>query len=127
MGKIGNLLIKGDLIMYKDKVHKVLDTLGLGFYELDKISYPVNKNELSSIPLTSNILEKNEWIKIENSHFENSYYKDMNGKLIYISITSENFFAVDIFNAPTIRIKYVHQLQHFLFGIEENTNLNIEI
>lgn len=63
MGKIGNLLIKGDLIMYKDKVHKVLDTLGLGFYELDKISYPVNKSELSSIPLTSNILENNGWKK----------------------------------------------------------------
>lgn len=56
--------IKGDIVMYDNKIHTIMDTLGLNNYELSYIRHPVNRAELSGVPLTPEILEKNEWKSI---------------------------------------------------------------
>lgn len=34
--------IKGDIVMYDNKIHTIMDTLGLNNYELPYISHPVH-------------------------------------------------------------------------------------
>ena len=51
--------IVDDVVMYKNKIHTIIDTLGLNNYELSYIRHPVNQAELSGVSLTPEILEKN--------------------------------------------------------------------
>lgn len=53
--------IKGDIVMYNNKIHTIMDTLGVNNYELSCISHPVHQLELSGVPVTPEILEKNGW------------------------------------------------------------------
>ena len=53
--------IKGDIVMYDNKIHTIMDTLGVNNYELSYISHPVHQLELSGVPITPEILEKNGW------------------------------------------------------------------
>lgn len=53
--------IKGDIVMYDSKIHTIMDTLGVNNYELSCIEHPVHQLELSGVPLTPEILEKNGW------------------------------------------------------------------
>ena len=62
--------IKGDIVMYDNKIHTIMDTLGVYNYELSYISYPVNQLKLSGVSITPEILEKNGWDK-DNSKFMN--------------------------------------------------------
>lgn len=55
--------IKGDIVMYDNKIHTIMDTLGVNNYELSYISHPVHQLELSGVPITPEILEKNGWVK----------------------------------------------------------------
>ena len=47
--------------MYDSKIHTIMDTLELNNYELSYIEHPVHQLELSGVPLTPEILEKNGW------------------------------------------------------------------
>ena len=55
--------IVGDIVMYKNRIHTIIDTLGLNNYELSYVRHPVNRAELSGVLLTKEILEKNGWSK----------------------------------------------------------------
>ena len=57
--------IKGDIVIYDNKIHTIMDTLGVNNYELSYIEHPVQQLELSGVPLTPEIIEKNGW-KIED-------------------------------------------------------------
>ena len=116
--------IKGDIVMYDNKIHTIMDTLGVNNYELSYVEHPVHQLELSGVPLTPEILEKNGWKhKKEFGEYwfvpRNEDYEllalDKVGEewTIYIEENSSNFE----------NIKFVHQLQHLLFGL----NLNHEI
>ena len=47
--------------MYDNKIHTIMDTLELNNYELSYISHQVHQLELSGVPITPKILEKNGW------------------------------------------------------------------
>ncbi len=51
--------IIGDIVMYKNRIHTIIDTLGLNNYELSYVRHSVNQAELSGVPLTLEILERN--------------------------------------------------------------------
>ena len=50
--------IKGDIVMYDNKIHTIMDTLGVNNYELSYVEHPVHQLELSGVPVTPEILEK---------------------------------------------------------------------
>ncbi len=60
--------------MYDNKIHTIMDTLGVNNYELSYIEHPVHQLELSGLTLTPEILEKNGWNQevmsrgVKNSH-----------------------------------------------------------
>ena len=130
--------IKGDIVMYDNRIHTIMDTLELNNYELSYIGHPVHQLELSGVPITPEILEKNGWKKevmsigVKNSHWV--YTKPDIEEYGYFPILIEkgigDEFDVYPFTDNNVckqiaYIKYVHQLQHLLFGL--NINYKMEV
>ena len=130
--------IKGDIVIYDNKIHTIMDALGVNNYELSYISHPVHQLELSGVPITSEILEKNGWKKevmnrgIKNRHWvytkpdieEYGYFP------IYIEKGIGYEFDVYPFTDNNVckqiaYIKYVHHLQHILFGLGLNHKMEV--
>ena len=126
--------IVDDIVMYKNKIHTIIDIIGLNNYELSYISHPVNRLELSGVPITSEILEKNGW-KFLKHHERNSYddvswdsyHKPAETNISVIFYQEEEAFfpflyAQEISEKP---IRYIHQLQHLLFGLGLNSEMEV--
>lgn len=117
--------IKGDIVMYDNKIHTIMDTLGVNNYELSYIEHPVNQLELSGVPITPEILKKNEWRKTKESFKTQSYYKKNFGVNVMTIITINGYFRV-VYNITHIRyIQYVHELQHLFFGLGLNSEMEV--
>lgn len=122
--------IKGDIVMYENKIHTIIDKLELNNYELSYIEHPVHQLELSGVPLTPEILEKNGWdfigykMDFSGSMF-NIYSKhDILPYLYYYYATKS--FSVSIHGKIVLpNIKYIHELQHLLFGIGLNSEMEV--
>ena len=118
--------IKGDIVMYDNKIHTIMDTLGVNNYELSYISHPVNQLELSGVPITPEILEKNGWEKDEEASFKTQlYYKKKVGVRTIFVIIKEETSRV-IYDSACLRIiQYYHELQHLLFGLGINHEIEV--
>lgn len=143
--------IPGDLVMVKesalqfakDKIFKVISSLSGGFVKVvmlndSSTTYSISNNAVRPIPLTPEILEKNGWVKevmsrgVKNSHWvytkpdieEYGYFP------IYIEKGIGDEFDVYPFTDNNVcnqiaYIKYVHQLQHLLFGLGINHEMEV--
>lgn len=127
--------IKGDIVMYNNKIHTIMDILGVNNYELSYIEHPVHQLELSGVSITTEILEKNGWkrnggqysftfkpyvgYKVELIGFFVEMFKDVHDMLKhrYFQITHENKVICGCF--------YVHELQHLLFGLGLNPETEV--
>lgn len=79
------------------------------------------KEEISPIPLTPEILEKNGWKKPDGF---DSYWLDKIGLLQDGDVWNSALGSIKI--AVTLgNIQYVHQLQHFLFGLRLNYEMEV--
>lgn len=125
--------IPGDLVMVKksalqfakDKTFRVISSLSGGFVKVvmlndSSTTYSISNNSVRPIPLTPEILEKNGWF--EDSFLDNykSFYKnDRNYPSLHGQQTKDGYIYDVDFGEETIitNIKYVHQLQHLLFGL----------
>lgn len=118
--------IKGDIVMYDNKIHTIMDTLGVNNYELSYIEHPVNQLELSGVPLTPEILEKNGWEKDEEASFKTQLYyrKKVGVRTIFVIIKEETSRV--IYDSTCLRIiQYFHELQHLLFGLGLNSEMEV--
>lgn len=127
--------IKGDIVMYDNKIHTIMDILGVNNYELSCVEHPVHQLELSGVSITTEILEKNGWkrnggqysftfkpyvgYKVELIGFFVEMFKDVHDMLKhrYFQITHENKVIYGCF--------YVHELQHLLFGLGLNSEMEV--
>lgn len=155
MASFGLILIKskrmeqkyiiGDLVKYKvgglEFIAEITNTSKYGYCfkgVSDDISGTLCKEFAKDIPLTTEILEKNGWEKkvmsrgVMNSHLvytkpdieEYGYFP------IYIEKGIGDEFDVYPFTGNHIctqiaYIKYVHQLQHLLFGLGLNSEMEV--
>lgn len=138
--------IPGDLVYnHKREVIRITSSYLKGsrlfYYKTDEIGGSIGcmlEEALKPIPLTPEILEKNEWKKevmsrgITNSHWvytkpdieEYGYFP------IYIEKGIGDEFDVYPFTDNHVctqitYIKYVHQLQHLLFGLGLNSEMEV--
>lgn len=89
------------------------------------------KEEISPIPLTPEILEKNGW-KIEDVN-PHDFSNIVSNGVMYRAIKDKEilFFqkGASVFTCPLnwrkIEIRYVHQLQHLLFGLGLNSEMEV--
>ena len=137
--------IVGDLVKYKvgglEFIAEITNTSKYGYCfkaVSDDISGTLCKEFAKDIPLTTEILEKNGWVKevmnrgVKNSHLvytkpdieEYGYFP------IYIEKGIGDEFDVYPFTDNQVctqiaYIKYVHQLQHLLFGLGLNSEMEV--
>lgn len=113
--------IVNDIVMYENRIHTIINTLGLNNYELSYIRHQVNRAELSGVPLTLEILEKNGWKKPDGF---DSYWLGKIGLLqdgdVWHSAIGSTRLAITHGN-----IQYVHELQHLLFGLRINSKMEV--
>ena len=119
--------IVDDIVMYKNKIHTIIDTLRLNNYELSYVRHSVNQAELSGVPLTHEILEKNGW-RTQNRWY---YYLDVaEGFISYIGIdfkhkSNKGHLYIEVNGNNMVEIQYCHELQHFLFGLGINHEMEV--
>ena len=142
------LYIPGDLVMVKksalqfakDKIFKVISSLSGGFVKVvmlndSSTTYSISNNAVRPIPLTSEILEKNGWernggqysftfkpyvgYKVELIGFFIEMFKDEHDMLKY------KYFQIFLENKNIYGCFYVHQLQHLLFGLGLNSEMEV--
>lgn len=126
--------IPGDLVMVKksalqfakDKIFKVISSLSGGFVKVvmlndSSTTYSISNNAIRPIPITPEILEKNGWKKPDGF---DSYWLDKMGLLqegdTWHSALGSTKIAITLGN-----ILYVHQLQHLIFGLELNSEMEV--
>ena len=135
-GKIGFVTIT---FLRRKGCYSLVVFIGKGFQGSSKDDWIQTYNdEVSPIPLTSEILEMNGWVKevmsrgVKNSHWvytkpdieEYGYFP------IYIEKGIGDEFDVYPFTdnhdcKQIAYIKYVHQLQHILFGLGLNSEMEV--
>lgn len=83
------------------------------------------KEEISPIPLTPEFLEKNGWKKSKINDCAYFYYKDG----FFLTYTSKDdkfwFDDFDYSSSICVELPYVHRLQHLLFGLGLNSEMEV--
>ena len=130
--------IPGDLVMVKnpslqfakDKIFKVISSLSGGFLKIvmlndSSTTYSISNNAIRPIPLTTEILDKNGWKKSKINDCAYFYYKDG----LFLTYTSKDdkfwFDDFDYSSSICVYIPYVHSLQHLLFGLGINSEMEV--
>lgn len=129
--------IPGDLVIYTSLIKEPIAEI----CEVHETSYTikfmhgnsviVENREIKPIPITIEILEKNGW-KIEDVN-PNDLSNIVSKGIIYRAIKGKEilFFqkGASVFTCPLnwrkIEIRYVHELQHLLFGLKLNSEMEI--
>lgn len=121
-------LIIGDLVLYFGKVFSILKVdpeTELSIIEDARHFEKANINDLSPIPLTPNILEKNGWKKSKINDCAYFYYKDG----VFLTYTSKDgkfwFDDFDYSSGICVELPYIHSLQHLLFGLGINHEMEV--
>ena len=130
--------IPGDLVMVKEsalqfakyKIFKVISSLSGGFIKVvmlndSSTTYSISNNAIRPIPLTTEILDKNGWNKSKINDCAYFYYKDG----LFLTYTSKDdkfwFDDFDYSSSICVYIPYVHSLQHLLFGLGINSEMEV--
>lgn len=118
--------IIGDIVMYKNRIHTIIDTLGLNNYELSYVRHSVNQAELSGVPLTPEILQKNGWKPTKESLGHSFKYKKYPRFALWSINDKWNFTIDGVMVCNTLScLCYVHELQHLLFGLGLNSDMEV--
>lgn len=143
------LYIPGDLVMVKksalqfakDKIFKVISSLSGGFVKVvmlnnSSTTYSISNNAVCPIPLTPEILEKNGWDKEGKDGSDFSLSEAFMGgdeddednytcfQLYYQN--NNDGWVIDMRGEPLkFEVHYVHELQHLLFGLGINHEMEV--
>lgn len=122
---MGQKYIVGDIVMYKNRIHTIIDTLKLNNYELSYVRHSVNRVELSGVPLTPEILEKNGWKNFSAGYY---LYLSPNEEGAGIGLSSQTGYVWKaLIGRHLLRgnINSVSDLQHLLFGLGINSKMEV--
>lgn len=127
------LYIQGDLVTnkYYTKVLIVIKTVKNMVYTRNRDAftdtYLSHKDDVVPMLLTPEILEKNGW-RTQNRWY---YYLDVaEGFISYIGIdfkhkSNKGHLYVEVDGNNMVEIQYCHELQHFLFGLGLNSEMEV--
>ena len=130
--------IPGDLVSVYVGVKKyIVEVIGIkteNEVPLYQIKFPngeiqyADKDNTVPIPLTPEILEKNGWRELKSKRY--TWWKTRLDGFYYFIKPNKDYPSVwELCRGNTRyrfkKIKYVHQLQHFLFGLDLNSDMNL--
>lgn len=124
--------IEGDVVMYDNKVMVVKEPRDGSHFDLScpkegLVYCLVDIDEIKPVRLTPEILEKNGW-RTQNRWY---YYLDVaEGFISYIGIdfkhkSNKGHLYVEVDGNNMVEIQYCHELQHFLFGLGINHEMEV--
>ena len=124
--------IIGDVVMYDNKIMVVKEPRDGSHFDLscpkEGLVYCfVDIEEIKSVRLTPEILEKNGW-RTQNRWY---YYLDVaEGFISYIGIdfkhkSNKGHLYVEVNGNNMVEIQYCHELQHLLFGLGLNSEMEV--
>jgi len=129
-----NKYIPGDLAMINGDIVKIMAVCfnyNLNIIQNYDVMFPngnIYKYEaesLKELPLTQEILEKNGWEKSKIYDCAYFYYKDG----LFLTYTSKDgkfwFDDFDYSSSICVELPYVHSLQHLLFGLGINHEMEV--
>lgn len=116
--------IIGDVVEYDNKIMVVKEPRDGSHFDLycpkEGLVYCfVGVDEIKPVSLTFDILQKNGW-----EHLDDVYFKDYPQRKLVVS-DGEACIINESCSLFLCKAEYVHQLQHLLFGL--NINLEIEV
>lgn len=127
--------IPGDLVMVnesalrfaKDKIFKVISSLSGGFVKVvmlndSSTTYSISNNAVRPIPLTPERLKKNGWKKFKRPYSSDYCYRRKGYPTLNIRSEKEVYFH---WGDQDESITTVHQLQHLLFGLGINHEMEV--
>lgn len=123
--------IPGDLV-YIPKFGNTYTIMSSGnYYEALDANYNdvvIEYTDIVPIPLTSEILDKNKWKRLKTKRY--TWWKARFDGCYYFIKPNKDYPSVwELCRGKTKhrfkKIRYVHQLQHFLFGLELNSDMNL--
>lgn len=122
--------IVGDIVMYKNRIHTIIDILASNGHELSYVRHPVSPGRLSGVPLTPEILEKNGWVKDTHRHCLDEMpaeaYEKKDFPLTHFNVTFGKKRIQASHDCLFVRnLKYVSDLQHLLFGLGLNSEMEV--
>lgn len=130
--------IPGDLVSVYVGVEKyIVKVIGIKTENevfLYQIKFPngeiqyADKDNIVPIPLTPEILDNNKWKRLESKRY--TWWRIRLDSVYYFIKPNKDYPSVwELCRGNTRcrfkKIKYVHQLQHFLFGLELNSDMNL--
>ena len=134
--------IKGDLVMIKAEPGNFRNGVVCKFdkYKFDKyngdqvllnkanslVDFLVKSDQIAPVPLTSEILDKNDFGAKQIGLHEFLLYNEDNDMYLEWSDLDNRYTYNDFCRSKNfITIKYVHELQHLLFGLGLNHEMDI--
>lgn len=123
--------IVGDLVrytsLYKEPVAEICEVRETSYLIrfMNGNFAKVTSKEIKPIPLTKEILKKNGWKKSKINDCAYFYYKDG----LFLTYTSKDgkfwFDDFDYSSSICVELPYVHSLQHILFGLNINHEMEV--
>ena len=124
--------IVGDVVMYDNKIMVIKEPRDGSHFDLscpkEGLVYCfVGVEDIKPVVLTPEILEKNRW-RTQNRWY---YYLDVaEGFISYIGIdfkhkSNKGHLYVEVDRNNMVEIQYCHELQHFLFGLGINYEMEV--
>lgn len=118
-GKIGIVTIT---FLRRKGCYSLVVFIGKGFQGSSKDDWIQTYNdEVSPIPLTPDILEKNGWKSINGKYA----LKIKNANYVVLEFTEDGIYTYINENTMLFTIKYIHELQHLLFGLGLNSEMEV--
>lgn len=114
--------IIGDIVMYKNRIHTIIDISASNGYKLSDVRNQVNPVRLSGVPITPEILEKNGW---KLSH---GFYWSPNEEGAGVGLSSQTGYVWKAYIGGRLlrsSINNVSDLQHLLFGLGINHEMEV--
>lgn len=123
--------IPGDLVKFATNTYTIVNFEENFLY--NKICYAlistnstktafVADRDILPIPLTPEILEKNGWKKSINGKYA---LKIKNANYVVLEFTEDGIYIYINENTMLFTIKYIHELQHLLFGLGINSEIEV--
>ena len=115
--------IVGDVVMYDNKIMVIKELIYGSHFDLscpkEGLVYCfVGVEDIKPVVLTTNILRKNLWFPLDER-----FVTFIKGDL---TITTQAGISMLRFReAKPIYLEYVHELQHFLFGLKINREMEV--
>lgn len=117
--------IPGDIVYnHKKEIIRITSSYLKGtklFYYRDGECGWIREDAIKPIPLTTEILEKNGWKSINGKYA----LKIKNANYVVLEFTEDGIYAYINEKTMLFTIKYIHELQHLLFGFGINHEMDV--